>query len=99
MSAGFRLRCITLSDESHKDKDKDKDKDGDGDKDASIALSSLSLSGGITTPDGFQWGHKITHWFGAAIRKDLDLPAGMGMDARQVMSWSRLAGVLKQLGA
>lgn len=52
-----------------------------------LPVGMAHANDGILTPDGFQWGHKITHWFLVQLAQ--------GKGAMQVMSWPRLAKALK----
>lgn len=53
-----------------------------------MPIGQSHANDGIATPDGFQWGHKIT--FMVEMWPDTA--------ALQVMSWSRLAKSLKHIG-
>jgi hypothetical protein len=73
MSYGFALRSCTLI-----------DKDDDPKR---LPIGVNHANDGIATPDGFQWGHKMTHWFAVDLIPEVH--------AVQIMSWSRLAKALK----
>jgi hypothetical protein len=77
MSFGFALRSCALTNEKDERK--------------RLPVGVDHANDGIATPDGFQWGHKITHWF------SVELIDGIG--AIQVMSWSRLAKALTFVGS
>lgn len=52
-----------------------------------LPVGMAHANDGVLTPDGFQWGHKITHWFLVELCD--------GKAAMQVMSWPRLSKALK----